>query len=142
MSALKFLIKGLKKIRNDENGLETVEMAISLPILLFVVLFGMVFLLAIYSKIIVIDSAREAARAEALGYATASEKVEEIIEGGSLKTANIVVVDVESDVEKVEVEVQYDQPSIIPLLPQLIGGDAWGEFFRLKSKSVFKKESP
>lgn len=132
----------LKRLKSDNKGTETIELAITLPVILFCMIMPIVFLYAFYAKIIVVDSAREAARAEALRNALAIERATEAIEGGNLQSDRIVEVNVTRNIDSVEVEVQYDQPSMIPGLPKLIGSSSWSDNFRLKSKSVFKRERP
>lgn len=137
-----------KKIRNNRKGMETVEMAINLPILLYIV-FSCIIFLSIYAKIIVIDAAREGARAAAITTTdvlrddNAEIKVREVIRAGGLNENNIesIVVDTDSLPDAVWVGVVYRQPTYAPGLPMLVGGNLWDDYFRLSSSSVFKKET-
>lgn len=133
----------LKKLKGNK-GTETIEFVILFPIVIFLIFGSMTFMLAIYSKIVVVDAAREAARAEAVGAATAQEKAKEVIKGFGLKeelidsvTSNTTT---ENGVEYITTEVVYKQPSMFPLLPKLIKADNWPDYFILSSQAVFKKE--
>ncbi|WP_242867281.1 TadE/TadG family type IV pilus assembly protein [Thermotalea metallivorans] len=136
--------KKLKKIKfwHKEEGQAIIEFTLVLPLLLFIVLASIVFILALYGKIIVIDAAREGARAEALGTTTALLKVQETIENGGLNKDNLAEVNVTRGPTYVSVRVKYNQPSILPGIPRLIGGTAWGDSFPLTGTSLFKIENP
>lgn len=125
-----------------KEGQSIIEMSIVLPILLFIVLASMIFILAIYGKIATIVAAREGARAEALGLSTALVRVQETIENAGLNKDNIDSVNVTRGPTYVTVEVKYNQPSILPGIPKLIGGNEWGSSFPLTAKSHFKIENP
>ncbi|KXG77355.1 hypothetical protein AN619_04810 [Thermotalea metallivorans] len=139
-----FVKKKLKKIKfwHKEEGQAIIEFTLVLPLLLFIVLASIVFILALYGKIIVIDAAREGARAEALGTTTALLKVQETIENGGLNKDNLAEVNVTRGPTYVSVRVKYNQPSILPGIPRLIGGTAWGDSFPLTGTSLFKIENP
>lgn len=133
----------MKKLKS-EKGTEIIEFVILAPILLFVVFGSLAFILTIYAKIVVVDAAREGARAEALNSTTASEKVKEVLRGYNLKEGLIESVTVETKDENgtqyVYVQVVYKQPSLFPGLPKLIGNSQWPDYFMLSSRAVFKKE--
>ena len=139
-------IKAFQKCFNNfgkkEDGQAIIEFSFVLPVLLFIVLASMVFILALYGKIVVIDAAREGARAEALGTTTALLKVQETIENGGLNKDRIAEVIVSRGPTYVSVDVKYNQPSIVPGIPRLIGGSAWGDSFPLTGSSLFKIENP
>lgn len=139
-----FVKKKLEKIKfwHKEEGQAIIEFTLVLPLLLFIVLASIVFILALYGKIIVIDAAREGARAEALGTTTALLKVQETIENGGLNKDNLAEVNVTRGPTYVSVRVKYNQPSILPGIPRLIGGTAWGDSFPLTGTSLFKIENP
>jgi Flp pilus assembly protein TadG len=132
----------MRSFIKKEKGQALTEFGFILPMVLFLVLGAMIFIVSLYGKIVVIDAAREGARAEALGYSTAYLKAAEAIESGGLKEDNIQSVDVSRGPVYVTVDVAYKQPSILPLIPKLVGGNAWGEYFILKASSQFKIENP
>lgn len=142
---LQKIIKGefkvLKKFNNNK-GSQTLEFVMLSPILIFI-LFGVIILgLTIFSWVIVVDSAREASRAEALGLASADVKAEEVLKGSGLNTdSDRLTVEKRETDNYVTVKVSYKQPTFIPMLPVLFGGDAWDDYFVVSAKSQFKKET-
>ncbi|RYD07230.1 hypothetical protein N752_01190 [Desulforamulus aquiferis] len=102
----------------------------------------MILILALWSKIVVVDAAREGARYEALNYGPAEEKVDEVLQDGKLNVDNKDSVTVVKDTNYVTVTVKYNQPAIFPLLPQLLGGARWNDSFIIESSQVFKIEKP
>ncbi len=112
------------------------------PILIFI-LFGVIILgLTIFSWVIVADSAREASRAEALGLASADVKAEEVLKGSGLNTdSDRLTIEKRETDNYVTVKVSYKQPTFVPMLPVLFGGDAWDDYFIVSAKSQFKKET-
>ncbi len=119
-------------IKNEKGSL-AVEFAILSLLMFFMAgaVLSMIFLG--WAKMITSDAAREAARYEAIHLGNAQDKVNEVIQEGSLKTSNVT---------GVTVTVNYDQPSLIPGLPLLMGQSMWDDNFHLTSSSVFKKEKP
>lgn len=147
------LLAMFRKTRNDRKGLETVEMAINLPILLYIVFACIIFLLSMYAKIVVIDAAREGARAAAILITAGSDedrkpaaeaKIRDVLEKGGLNPDNLNLTDTQViiDGDTVEVRVVYNQPCFAPGLPMLVGGEPWQDYFILSGSSVFKKETP
>lgn len=133
-------IRGLLK---SQKGAYVAEMAIILPIIIFITAGSMIFSLAIWSKIVVTDAAREGARYEALNLGSADTKVDEVLTDGKLDVVNKQSVDVVRGANYVTVTVKYNQPAILPLLPQLLsGGTAWNDHFLVESSQVFKIEKP
>lgn len=136
-----------RKLRKNRKGIETVELAINLPILLYLVFSSIIFLLAIFSKIVVVDAAREGARAAAITVTSdrvtaATDAINATLSAGGLDPSRMElgypVIHVLAD--RVEVEIMYNQPSLLPGLPLLVGGESWNDSFKLKAVSIFKKE--
>lgn len=137
----------IKRLHKNRKGLETVELAINLPVILYLVFASIVFTLAIFAKIVVIDAAREGARAAAITVdadrtAAATEAINSTLTAGGLNPGRIEtgypIINIQQNI--VEVEIVYNQPSLVPGLPRLIKGEAWGDNFQLKAVSIFKKE--
>jgi len=128
-------------IKNEKGSL-AVEFAILSLLMFFMAgaVLSMIFLG--WAKMITSDAAREAARYEAIHLGNAQDKVNEVIQEGSLKTSNVTGVTVTENANYVTVTVNYDQPSLIPGLPLLMGQSMWDDNFHLTSSSVFKKEKP
>ncbi|WP_157862938.1 TadE family protein [Desulfofarcimen acetoxidans] len=125
------------------KGAYTAELAVILPIIIFITAGGMIFSLSIWAHIVVVDAAREGARYEALNLGSADTKVDEVLSDGNLNVANKQSVSVIKDANYVTVTVKYNQPSVIPGLPQLLGhGASWGNSFLIESSQVFKLEKP
>lgn len=134
----------IKSKLNNKRGTEVIEFVIMFPMVIFLIFSSMSFMLAIYSKIIVADAAREGARAEALSVEPAEDKVLDVIAGFGLKQNLLDSVDVytedEGGIEYIYVEVVYKQPSMFPGLPRLVGGSDWPNHFVIRSQATFKKE--
>ena len=142
------MIKYLLRLKN-EKGTETIEFVILFPLMLFLIFGSIVYMLAVYSKMVVVDAAREGARAVAIEETentqeVAENKVREVITGFGLSGDYLEPITVDSKEENgtlyVSVSVLYKQPSLFPGLPTLIGNSAWGDSFMLRSKAIFKKE--
>jgi len=131
----------------DDRGQATVEAALMLPLLLFTILGMFTYGLLVHARIVVTDAAREGARAYALGLvldeAETREKIEEQLENGGLRVENLQPIQLEGtgvDAEFVELTVTYHQPSFVPLLPLLIGGEQNPSHFVITHTSTFRKE--
>lgn len=124
------------------RGSHVAEFSVILPFLIFITVGGLVLSLTVWSKIVVTDAAREGARYEALNMGSAQTKVDEVLADGNLDVVNLQSVDVVRNANYITVTVKYNQPSIIPLLPELVGGDAWNNTFLIQSSQVFKIEKP
>ena len=137
------MFKYFKKLKNNK-GTETIEFVILFPLMAFLIFGSISYMFAIYSKIVVVDAAREGARAVALNSTTAKAKVDEVIAGMGLKIELIDSVTVteneENGIGYVYVQVVYKQPSMFPMLPLLIGNPEWDDYFTLSSQAIFKKE--
>lgn len=125
-----------------EKGTLAVEFSILVPLVIFMALSVLSMVLLGWAKMITSDAAREAARHVALNLGTAQDKVNEVIQDGNLKTANVTGVTCATNINYVTVTVGYDQPSLVPGLPLLFGGSRWNDKFHITSSSVFKKEKP
>lgn len=134
-------MKNIKINLKSKKGSQVLEFALLTPILVFVMFVIIIFGLTIFSWVTVADSSREAARAEALGLASAGDKATEVIAGMGLNTSpdRLTVEKRETDTY-VTVKVTYKQPTFIPMLPVLLGGGPWDNYFTLTAKSQFKKE--
>lgn len=149
------MLKHLRKL-NNRKGSELIEFVILMPVLLFIVFLGLVFILLAYSKIVVADAAREGARAAALRQESeavstqdvGATKAKEVLKNMGLREDLVkeIVVDTppdlkqENTVKYISLRIVYMQPSIFPLLPQLIGASPWADYFYVSSTAVFKKE--
>ena len=129
-----------------KDGTSMLEAAVVLPLMLFVAL-ALIFLplMTFFNKTIVVDAAREGARHVALwnDEAGAKDLVAQILEDNGLELANLedVIFDYSTD-NYVKVTVQYQQPTMFPRIPELLGGDALENFFLLSVSSTFKREGP
>lgn len=127
----------------SKKGAYTAELAVILPLIIFLTAGSIILSLTIWAKIVVTDAAREGARYVALNYGpTADTKVNEVLADGKLDPANLQSVTTIKDANYVTVTVKYNQPAIVPLLPQLLGGSAWGTSFLIESSQIFKLEKP
>lgn len=120
-------------------------MAVEFSILLILIVYmagsALSLLLCGWAKVVTVDAAREGARHVALHLpSTLEDKVNEVISEGSLKTANITKVEKVEGANYVTVTVEYDQPTIIPGLPLLLGQSPWDDNFHLTGSSEFKIE--
>ncbi len=132
----------IRRLRS-QKGTETIEFVILFPMMLFLVFGSISYMLALYSKVIVVDAAREGARAQAIGAAAAGDKVKQVLKESGLndEAAEVSVqTNEENGIEYITVHVVYNQPSLFPGLPLLIGNNSWSEYFKLRSSAVFKKE--
>jgi Flp pilus assembly protein TadG len=125
----------------EEKGSAVAESAILFMIYFYIIFMGIVFSLAIWSKIVVYDAAREGARYQALGYGSAAVKVNETLQDGLLKTANVQSINISSGSNYVTVTVKYNQPSFLPLLPTLLGGSPFDTNFVINGAALFKIET-
>ena len=125
----------------EERGSAVAESAVLFMIYFYIIFMGIVFSLAIWSKIVVYDAAREGARYQALGYGSAAVKVNETLQDGLLKTANVQSINISSGSNYVTVTVKYNQPSFLPLLPTLLGGSPFDTNFVINGAALFKIET-
>ena len=125
----------------EEKGSAVAESAILFMIYFYIIFMGIVFSLAIWSKIVVYDAAREGARYQALGNGSAAVKVNETLQDGLLKTANVQSINISSGSNYVTVTVKYNQPSFLPLLPTLLGGSPFDTNFVINGAALFKIET-
>ena len=120
-----------------------VEMAVVMPLLIILVFGLIVFGLAINTKLAIVNAAREGARLAATGAASSEviERVDQSIRSAGLSTAlNRYVketdIEIASTSADVKVTVTYRQPSMIPLIGNLVGSDK----MTLTASVVFRKE--
>lgn len=125
----------------EEKGSAVAESAVLFMIYFYIIFMGIVFSLAIWSKIVVYDAAREGARYQALGYGSAAVKVNETLQDGLLKTDNVQSINISSGSNYVTVTVKYNQPSFLPLLPTLLGGSPFDTNFVINGAALFKIET-
>lgn len=143
----------------SDRGQSMVELALVMPILLFIMLGMVTFGMAVNTKVAVSGAAREAARAYAVTdpgtgspEANARNKAEAFLKGGVVASDaefrqhfdknDPRYVNIASDGTYVTVTVSYDQPSYVPGLFRLLNSSAasLGDAFRLTSSAVFKLE--
>ena len=138
------------RLLKAQRGQAMAEMAVVLPILVFLLLGILTTGIAINSKIAVSGAAREAARNYAINQSDslARDTAETFLRGSVAasgaefsshfdKLADVTI-GVQGDY--VTVQVTYHQPSYVPLLPVFLGGSAWGNTFTLSSSATFKIE--
>lgn len=129
-----------------KDGAAMLEAAVVLPLMLFVVA-ALIFLplTIFFNKTIAVDAARAGARHVALwnDEAGAKDLVEGILaeNGLDLDKLEEVLFDYSTD-NYVKVTVKYRQTVMSPRIPELLGGDALGDFFLLSVSSTFKREGP
>lgn len=124
----------------EEKGSAVAESAILFMIYFYIIFMCIVFSLAIWSKIVVYDAAREGARYQALGNGSAAVKVNETLQDGLLKTASVQAINISEGSNYVTVTVKYNQPSFLPLLPTLLGGSPFDTNFVINGAALFKIE--
>lgn len=131
------------RLKRSEKGQGLIELALVLPLILFL-LFGMIVLsVSINAKIVVSNAAREGARLAAAGDNSSSvkTKVEQVIKDAGLKTGSPYF-DKNTDVSMVvsgtdvKVTVIYRQPTYVPLMKDFIGS----QYLTLNGFAVFRRE--
>lgn len=132
--------KLFKRVRRDERGSEVAQFAILVPLILFIFMMPVIFDLAIWAKIVVIDAAREGARYEALHLGDPNYIVQQTLIDGRLDPNKISQVTVSQGQTYDSVSVQYNQPTIMPGVGALLGGRLLGNTITVGSTSVFKIE--
>lgn len=148
----------LWKALSNDQGQSMVELALVMPILLFIMLGTVTFGMAVNTKVAVSGAAREAARAYAVTDpgtgspdVNARNKAEAFLKGGVVASDaefrqrfnknDPRYVSIASDGTYVTVKVTYDQPSYVPGLFRLVGGNsALGDTFQLASSATFRLE--
>lgn len=143
----------------NDRGQSMVELALVMPILLFIMLGTVTFGMAVNTKVAVSGAAREAARAYAVTDpgtgnpdANARNKAETFLRGGVVASDaefrqrfnknDPRYVSIISDGTDVTVRVTYDQPSYVPGLFRLLKRNAasLGDSFPLTSSATFRLE--
>jgi len=131
----------------EEKGQALAEAAWVLPILTAILLGIMIFGYLMYSKLVVIDSARDGARHLALGLGNPTSVVENVIDLGRLKRSNIVSVTQQNLGDYVNVTVRYKQDTFVPGIGILLGGTSLNDqtgcnsCIYLEHTATFKKEN-
>ena len=133
VSILVNLIKG-------NRGTISAELAIVIPALLLILMVPLIFNLAIWAKIVVTDSSREGARYEALNLGEPQYIVHQTLIDGNLNPDYLEQINTSEGSGYVSVQVKYSQPSIVPGLGVLFGGNLFDDTIPLSSTSVFKVE--
>lgn len=129
-----------KRFSRDERGTLSAELAIVVPILIFLTLMPLVLDLAVWGKIVVIDAAREGARYKALNLGDPGYIVNQTLIDGHLNPNNLNQVTASAGQTYATVQVQYNQPSIVPGVGALFGGHMLGNTIPVSSTSIFKIE--
>lgn len=153
-------MKTLRRVLRNEKGQSMAELALVMPVLLFIMLATVTFGMAVNTKVAVSGAAREAARAYAVTDpatgnpdSNARDKAEAFLKGGVVasdgdfrlrfdKNDNRYV-KIVPDGTYVTVTVTYNQPSYVPGLFRLLGGNSaasLGDVFPLASSATFRME--
>lgn len=152
----------IKKYIQNNKGFETIELTILLPLLLFVFFSGFSYTLAIFARIGVADATNKAARGVALNFdinsidESAADKVKKFLRDyrlGEEFEVEVRIIDVEGneydtddlitgEKKYVKLTTTYEQPSIFPFLPRLIGQGEWADtHFHLNLQSTYRIEA-
>lgn len=137
--------------RNRQRGSALVEFALVAPLLILLLLGIMVIGVMINAKIVVAGAAREAGRTWAIVQSDqlARQKAAEAIQGGGLpdRAGGQILFDPNRDVQfapqgdYIAVTVRYRQPTLVPLLAQLIDPDSPDDgTVTLRSQALFRVE--
>lgn len=136
----------------DERGSQIVEFALVAPLLCFLVLSAPVLGMAVRAWFVVEAAAREGARVAAITgdvaqarqrachAVTAVGQLRTEAGGTALFACDGAHVDVQFTTAGAEVTVVYHQPTIIPGLGALLGGESWSGPFRLVGRAIYLPE--
>jgi len=133
----------LWRFRKCEKGQGLIELAVVLPLVLFLMFGMMVLSMSINAKIVVSNAAREGARiaATGVGLVSVKDRVEQVMKDAGLKTKSPYF-NKNSDVlvalsgNDIRVTVLYRQPTYLPLMKDFIGSD----YLTLRGYAVFRRE--
>lgn len=136
--------------RRGERGSVMVEFALVAPLLVLILLGIMVLGVVVNTKIVISGAAREAGRTYAIVKDTgpARAKAADAIRSGGLKFAGEgqVLFDASQDVQfdlqgdYVNVTVTYRQPTFVPLIAEVMGGNGSSGTLPLRSQATFRVE--
>jgi hypothetical protein len=134
----------------EQRGSQIVEFALIAPILIFLVLCVPIVGMAVRARMVVEVAAREGARTYALTGNEDQAKArayQEVVQYGQLPlTSGTIPPFSLNDVKTrdaggcAEVTVDYRQPTFVPYLDSLIGGDSNETYFNLQGRACFVKE--
>ncbi|MFD1363103.1 TadE/TadG family type IV pilus assembly protein [Lentibacillus salinarum] len=142
----------MKRLKN-QKGQAFVEFAMMLPLMLFLIIVGLILALAINSKLTISNASHEAARVAAV--TTDEDQINTIAEKGVIdgglmyEYESLTTFDPEDDVTidrhsdgTVTVTIQYQQPTIVPMIGGLLGNpDFWGTSIPIESSATFLDET-
>ncbi len=138
------------RANRDERGTSVVEMAILTPLLLYITYAIIVYSLAMKADVTVTNAAREGARTLAVthDYSLARQRAAEEITDTLRQTwGSDVIFDPNADVvlyttgTYAVAEVSYQQPTIVPGLGMLLGGQPLAKYFDLREIASFRLEN-
>lgn len=131
-----------KRFLKDEQGDNVVSASILMLLIMAVFASVITMFSLMYSNIVVVDATRDGSRHQALNYGPAEDRVRSSIQDGRLFLSNISQINATENSNYVTVSTRYNQPTLVPGLPVLLGGGAWGDHFNVGFDTSFKKERP
>lgn len=136
-------VVSVRRLRG-ESGQGLTEAAFILPLLTFLLLAMVSFVVVLNTKVAVTSAAREAARCYAVYQDTSRAKqvAEQNLRDAVMGYAGGCKVTIQPSGGYVTVTVTYDQPTLVPGLFRILGANtsAWGTTVRLSSAAVFRIE--
>lgn len=134
------LAAGRRPGRSCRQGSALVEFVIILPALLILLLLGPDICMMTYAKVVLHISARDAARALAIGAgpSAAEQQANDNLSMGAIPTG-AVRWDVTDQGDWVTVRLSYDRPVWVPGLPILVGQAPWAKTVPLSGSATFRK---
>lgn len=132
----------LKRFLSDEKGDNVVSASILMLLIMAVFASVITMFSLMYSNIILVDATRDGSRHQALNFGPAEDRVRSSIQDGRLILTNIDQINATENANYVNVSTRYKQPTLVPGLPVLLGGSAWGDYFYVGFDASFKKERP
>ena len=133
----------MRRLRG-ESGQGLMEAAFILPLLTFLLLAMVSFVVVLNTKVAVTSAAREAARCYAVyqDAARARQVAEQNLRDAVMGYTGGCQVRIQPSGGYVTVTVTYDQPTLVPGLFRIMGArsSAWGTTVRLSSAAVFRIE--
>jgi uncharacterized protein (UPF0333 family) len=146
------MLKLIKEIVQSNKAQAFMEFALTVPIILFLIIVGIILAMTINAKVTISNASHEAGRVAAV-----TEDKEKIIEvaksgvlGGGLITNynGMTTFDPKKDVTivrndgKVTVSIDYKQPTVVPMIGALLGNpDFWGTYIPIHASATFLDET-
>lgn len=124
----------------SQRGSTMVETALVLPILLFIVVLGIDLIMMALNGATMWAAAREASRALALGQGLSAAKndANDVLQMGRISPSKVHWT-VSGSGDYVDVELRYNRPVLVPLLPALFGQPAWQKYIEIRREMTFRK---